>query len=108
MTTLSSATRSRSDICDTWLCAAAARAAVAGLAARLDLVGLLALEMFLLPDGRLLANEMAPRPHNSGHWTMDACLCGQFAMHVRAVAGLPRARTMVARKDKTKHPFGAD
>ncbi len=69
--------------------AAAARAAVGALAARLDLVGLLALEMFLLPDGRLLANEMAPRPHNSGHWTMDACLCGQFAMHVRAVAGLP-------------------
>lgn len=69
--------------------AAAARAAVGRLAERLELVGLLALEMFLLPDGRLLANEMAPRPHNSGHWTMDACLCGQFEMHVRAVAGLP-------------------
>lgn len=68
---------------------AAARAAVARLAERLDLVGLLALEMFLLPDGRLLANEMAPRPHNSGHWTMDACLHGQFELHVRAVAGLP-------------------
>ncbi len=67
---------------------AAARAAVARLAERLDLVGLLAIEMFLLPDGRLLANEMAPRPHNSGHWTMDACLHGQFEMHVRAVAGL--------------------
>jgi 5-(carboxyamino)imidazole ribonucleotide synthase len=62
---------------------------VARLAERLDLVGLLALEMFLLPDGRLLANEMAPRPHNSGHWTMDACLHGQFELHVRAVAGLP-------------------
>lgn len=68
---------------------AAARAQVARLAESLGLVGLLALEMFLLPDGRLLANEMAPRPHNSGHWTMDACLCGQFEMHVRAVAGLP-------------------
>jgi 5-(carboxyamino)imidazole ribonucleotide synthase len=67
----------------------AARAAVARLAAALDLVGVLALEMFLLPDGRLLANEMAPRPHNSGHWTMDACLVGQFEMQVRAVAGLP-------------------
>jgi 5-(carboxyamino)imidazole ribonucleotide synthase len=65
------------------------RAAVARLAESLGLVGLLALEMFLLPDGRLLANEMAPRPHNSGHWTEDACLTGQFAMHVRAVAGLP-------------------
>lgn len=69
--------------------AAAARAAVARLAESLGLIGLLALEMFLLPDGRLLANEMAPRPHNSGHWTSDACLCGQFEMHVRAVAGLP-------------------
>jgi 5-(carboxyamino)imidazole ribonucleotide synthase len=66
-----------------------ARAQVARLAESLGLVGLLALEMFLLPDGTLLANEMAPRPHNSGHWTMDACLCGQFEMHVRAVAGLP-------------------
>lgn len=69
--------------------ASAARGAVARLAESLGLVGLLALEMFLLPDGRLLANEMAPRPHNSGHWTMDACLFGQFALHVRAVAGLP-------------------
>jgi 5-(carboxyamino)imidazole ribonucleotide synthase len=69
--------------------AAAARTAVARLAESLGLVGLLALEMFLLPDGRLLANEMAPRPHNSGHWTMDACRCGQFEMHIRAVAGLP-------------------
>ena len=69
--------------------AAAAREAVARLAGALDLVGVLALELFLLPDGRLLANEMAPRPHNSGHWTMDACRHGQFELHVRAVAGLP-------------------
>lgn len=69
--------------------AATARGHVARLAESLGLVGLLALEMFLLPDGRLLANEMAPRPHNSGHWTMDACRCGQFEMHIRAVAGLP-------------------
>ncbi len=62
---------------------------VSRLALALDLVGVLALELFLLPDGTLLANEMAPRPHNSGHWTMDACLVGQFEMHVRAVAGLP-------------------
>jgi 5-(carboxyamino)imidazole ribonucleotide synthase len=69
--------------------AAAARGHVARLAESLGLIGLLALEMFLLPDGTLLANEMAPRPHNSGHWTMDACLHGQFDLHVRAVAGLP-------------------
>ncbi len=66
-----------------------ARAHVAALATALELVGVLALELFLLPDGTLLANEMAPRPHNSGHWTMDACQHGQFELHIRAVAGLP-------------------
>ncbi len=69
--------------------AAAARAHAARVAEALDLVGVAALEMFLLPDGTLLGNEIAPRPHNSGHWTMDACLAGQFEQHVRAVAGLP-------------------
>lgn len=55
----------------------------------LDLVGLLAVEMFVTRDQRLLINEMAPRPHNSGHWTMDACLTDQFEQFVRAVCGLP-------------------
>ncbi len=55
----------------------------------LGLVGLLAVEMFVTRDGRILANEMAPRPHNSGHWTMDACLTDQFEQFVRAVCGLP-------------------
>jgi len=50
-----------------------------------------ALEMFLLADGTLLANEIAPRPHNSGHWTIDACAASQFEQHIRAVAGLPLA-----------------
>lgn len=58
-------------------------------AAQLDLVGLLAVEMFVTKDGELLANEMAPRPHNSGHWTIDACLTDQFEQFVRAVCGLP-------------------
>jgi len=71
--------------------AAAARAHVAAVAEGLELVGLVALEMFLLPDGRLLGNEIAPRPHNSGHWTMDACAASQFEQHIRAVAGLPLA-----------------
>lgn len=69
--------------------ARAARENVARVAEALELVGLVALEMFLLPDGTLLGNEIAPRPHNSGHWTMDACACGQFEQHIRAVAGLP-------------------
>ncbi|HET6182359.1 MAG TPA: 5-(carboxyamino)imidazole ribonucleotide synthase [Acetobacteraceae bacterium] len=55
----------------------------------LDLVGLLAVEMFVDAEGRVLANEIAPRPHNSGHWTLDACPASQFEMHIRAVAGLP-------------------
>jgi 5-(carboxyamino)imidazole ribonucleotide synthase len=59
------------------------------VAEALELVGVVALEMFLLPDGRVLGNEIAPRPHNSGHWTIDACLSGQFEQHARAVAGLP-------------------
>jgi 5-(carboxyamino)imidazole ribonucleotide synthase len=71
--------------------AAAARAHVAAVAEGLDLVGVVALEMFLLPDGTLLGNEIAPRPHNSGHWTLDACAASQFEQHIRAVAGLPLA-----------------
>jgi 5-(carboxyamino)imidazole ribonucleotide synthase len=55
----------------------------------LELVGLLAVELFITADGHLLVNEMAPRPHNSGHWTMDACYTDQFEQFVRAVCGLP-------------------
>ena len=53
-----------------------------------EVVGVLAVEMFVLPDGRVLVNEIAPRPHNSGHWTIDACPASQFELHIRAVAGL--------------------
>ena len=69
----------------------AARGHVARVAEGLDLIGVVALELFLLADGRLLGNEIAPRPHNSGHWTMDACAASQFEQHIRAVAGLPLA-----------------
>ncbi len=55
----------------------------------LDMVGLLAVEMFHTGDGRLLVNELAPRPHNSGHWTLDACATSQFEQLVRAICGLP-------------------
>ena len=57
-------------------------------AERLDLVGVLAVEMFLGADGTVLVNELAPRPHNSGHWTIDACAVSQFEQCVRAIAGL--------------------
>jgi 5-(carboxyamino)imidazole ribonucleotide synthase len=66
-----------------------AQALAVVVAERLGLVGLLAVEMFVTADGRVVVNEIAPRPHNSGHWTIDACPVSQFEMHVRAVAGLP-------------------
>jgi 5-(carboxyamino)imidazole ribonucleotide synthase len=59
------------------------------IAEALDYVGVLAIEFFVGRDGGLLINEMAPRVHNSGHWTMDACLVSQFEQHIRAVAGWP-------------------
>lgn len=59
------------------------------LADALNVVGLLAVEMFVLPGGKVWVNELAPRPHNSAHWTMDACTHSQFDLHVRAVCGLP-------------------
>ncbi|MFC7735879.1 5-(carboxyamino)imidazole ribonucleotide synthase [Roseomonas sp. GCM10028921] len=71
--------------------AEAARRHAAAVAEALELVGVLAVEFFLLPDGSLLGNEIAPRPHNSGHWTIDACQASQFDQHARAVAGLPLA-----------------
>jgi 5-(carboxyamino)imidazole ribonucleotide synthase len=60
---------------------------------KMDLVGLLAVEMFLQRDGALLVNELAPRPHNSGHWTIEGCATSQFEQHVRAVCGLPLGST---------------
>jgi 5-(carboxyamino)imidazole ribonucleotide synthase len=59
------------------------------IAEELKLVGLLAVEMFVTPEGEVLVNELAPRPHNSGHWTLDACVTNQFEQFIRAVAGLP-------------------
>lgn len=58
-----------------------------------DVVGVLCVEMFLLDDGGLVVNEIAPRPHNSGHLTIDGCVCGQFEQQVRAVCGLPLGST---------------
>lgn len=69
-------------------CEAAARVA-SEIADSLDVVGLLAVEFFLTRDGVLLVNELAPRPHNSGHYTFDACVTSQFEQQLRAVCGLP-------------------
>jgi 5-(carboxyamino)imidazole ribonucleotide synthase len=66
-----------------------AHAVAAALAGALDYVGVLGVEFFVAAGGRLLINEIAPRPHNSGHYTLDGCVTSQFEQQVRAVTGLP-------------------
>lgn len=66
-----------------------ARRMAAGLAHGLNYVGVMAVEFFILDNGRIVFNEMAPRPHNSGHFTLDACATDQFQQQVRALCGLP-------------------
>jgi 5-(carboxyamino)imidazole ribonucleotide synthase len=66
-----------------------ARRASFALLDALDYVGVIGVEFFVAADGRVLANEFAPRVHNSGHWTEAACVVSQFEQHVRAIAGLP-------------------
>ena len=68
---------------------AAAREAAAAILEGLDYVGVVGVELFVLADGSVLANEIAPRVHKSGHWTEAACAVSQFEQHIRAVAGLP-------------------
>ena len=70
---------------------AAATKAAADLAEQLDYVGTLGLELFVMADGTLIANEFAPRVHNSGHWTEAACAVSQFEQHIRAIVGWPLA-----------------
>ena len=61
----------------------------------LDYIGVVGIELFELADGRLLVNEIAPRVHNTGHWTQDGCEVDQFEQHIRAVAGWPLAQVRV-------------
>ncbi len=68
-----------------------------GILEGLDVVGVLCVEMFLTRDGRLLVNELAPRPHNSGHLTFDACVTSQFEQQLRAICGLPLGSTELLR-----------
>jgi 5-(carboxyamino)imidazole ribonucleotide synthase len=70
-------------------CAANAQAAALSIVEQLGYVGVLCIEFFVLQDGSLVVNEMAPRPHNSGHYTIDACVTSQFAQQARAMAHLP-------------------
>jgi 5-(carboxyamino)imidazole ribonucleotide synthase len=68
-----------------------------GIFEKLDVVGVLCVEFFLTRDGDLIVNELAPRPHNSGHLTIDACVTSQFEQQVRAVTGLPLGSTELLR-----------
>jgi 5-(carboxyamino)imidazole ribonucleotide synthase len=70
-------------------CVKQAQHAALTIIRQLDYVGVLCIEFFVLKDGSLVVNEMAPRPHNSGHYTMDACITSQFAQQVRAMTNLP-------------------
>jgi len=72
----------------------------------LDLTGLLAVEMFACRDGSVLVNEVAPRPHNSGHWSIDACMTSQFQQLVRAVCGLPLGSTEILRPAEMTNLLG--
>lgn len=76
------------------------------IAEALNYVGVMAVEFFVTLDGEVLANEIAPRPHNSGHWTMDGCATSQFEQHVRAVCGLPLGPVDLLRPTRMKNLIG--
>lgn len=88
--------------------ASKAQALAESIARHGGLQGLLAIEMFVLADGSLLVNELAPRPHNSGHWSMDACETDQFEQCVRAVCGLPLGGVGVLFPAKMVNLLGSD
>ena len=97
--------RHRNHILDLTIAPAGVRTEIAGEAQRLarvvldtlGVVGVLCVEFFVQPDGSLLINELAPRPHNSGHFTFDASLTSQFEQQLRAVCGLPLGSTELLR-----------
>ncbi|MCB9958867.1 MAG: 5-(carboxyamino)imidazole ribonucleotide synthase [Rhodospirillaceae bacterium] len=86
----------------------AAQAIAVRLIEGLDMVGVLAVEMFATTDGRLLVNELAPRPHNSGHWTIEGCRVSQFTNLVRALVGLPVADPGVRGRAEMVNLLGAE
>ena len=78
------------------------------VAEELDIVGLLAVELFLTPDGEILVNEVAPRPHNSGHHTIEACMTSQYEQHLRAILDLPLGPTDLLRPGAMVNLLGAE
>lgn len=78
------------------------------VAAKMDVIGLLAVELFLEKDGTILVNEVAPRPHNSGHHTIEANMTSQYQQHLRAVLGLPLGPTDLIRPGAMVNLLGAE
>lgn len=74
----------------------------------LDYIGMMAVEFFITDEGNLLVNEFAPRPHNSGHWTIDACCTDQFEQHIRAVCGMPLGDPTMRCKAEMKNLLGVE
>ncbi|MDQ7032376.1 MAG: 5-(carboxyamino)imidazole ribonucleotide synthase [Desulfonauticus sp.] len=93
----------RANICDLVICPARVDPQLASKARKLAIqsisalgeraIGIFAIEMFVTKDKRLLVNEIAPRPHNAGHFTLNGCMTSQFEQHIRAVTGLPLGST---------------
>lgn len=82
--------------------------AARALAEALEVEGLLAVEFFVTPEDTVLFNEMAPRPHNSGHWTIEACRVSQFEQQVRAAVGLPLGPTGYHHRAVMRNLIGDD
>jgi len=80
----------------------------ARILAGLDYVGVIGIELFEMADGRLLVNEIAPRVHNTGHWTQDGCEVDQFEQHIRAVAGWPLGPTHPVARVEMLNLLGAE
>ncbi len=72
------------------------------------MIGILAVEMFVTKDGKVLVNEIAPRPHNSGHQTIEGNVCSQYAQHLRAILGLPLGDTSITRPSVMINLLGAE
>jgi 5-(carboxyamino)imidazole ribonucleotide synthase len=77
------------------------------IATHLNIVGIFCVEMFLLANGAILVNEIAPRPHNSGHYTIDACVTSQFEQQLRAICGLPLGDSRLLQKAVMVNILGA-
>ncbi|VDG18865.1 5-(carboxyamino)imidazole ribonucleotide synthase [Lactiplantibacillus mudanjiangensis] len=87
---------------------AAAQQIAVSIANALSLRGVLGIEFFVLPDDRLLVNELAPRPHNSGHYTIEACNISQFEAHIRSICGLPIPPITQLKPAVMRNLLGAD